>query len=264
MKKIFTLFLLINLGYYTSAQTPLTEALDFTAKTIHGETIHLFEYLESGKIVVIDFFSTSCGPCAEYAPDIQASHEDFGSNEGNVVFLGICWGDNDEGVAYFDSVHGITFPSVSCFDGGGNQIMGMYQVQSYPTVVLIAPDGTIKNQYIWEPTTENINNDVIAAGGILTGINNSKISAAGMQMKIFPLPAKDRAALEFKLERPGKYAVKIFDLPGNEVLVIPDSYFTAGLHTVEIDITGLSSGLYLAGLLENSRLIVSNRLIVAN
>lgn len=147
MKKIFTL-LFISVIIIVNAQTNLTEAVDFTVKSTDGEQLHLFEFLDDEKIVVIDFFSTSCGPCGDYAPDIQASYEDFGSNEGNVIFMGISWGDYNSGVDYFDSIHGVTYPSVSGFEGGGNAVVNEYNILSYPTVVVIQPDRHIFNQYI--------------------------------------------------------------------------------------------------------------------
>lgn len=263
MMKIVTLVSIMILSLGIFAQTPLTEAVDFTAKTTEGETIHLFEYLEQDKLVVIDFFSTSCGPCAEYAPEIQASHEDFGSNEGNVIFLGICWGDNDEGVAYFDSVHGITYPSVSGFDGGGNQIMSMYQVQSYPTVILIDTDGSILNQYIWEPTTENINDEVIAAGGILTSVED-KFAENLNDISVFPSPANEKAFLNFKLDKNSIIEIKLFDMLGNELETVQKNYLQTGEHRIGMNISSYKPGSYLVGIIRDNRMINTQRLIIAN
>lgn len=263
MKIIYTILSVMIFSLSITAQTSLTEAVDFTAKTTEGETIHLFEYLEQDKLVVIDFFSTSCGPCAEYAPEIQASHEDFGSNEGNVIFLGICWGDSDEGVAYFDSVHGITYPSVSGFDGGGNQIMSMYQIQSYPTVILIDTDGTILNQYIWEPTNENINNEVIAAGGILTSVEDNFADNLD-DISIYPSPANEKAFLNFFLEKNSMIEIRLFDILGNEIEILKKEYLLSGDHKIGMNVSEYKPGTYLVGIIRDNRLINTQRLIVAN
>ncbi len=41
------------------AQTPLTTAVDFTATDFEGNEFNLFEILDGGQYVVIDFFGTT-------------------------------------------------------------------------------------------------------------------------------------------------------------------------------------------------------------
>lgn len=59
MKKylLHTLFTLI-MGA-SQAQTTLDTAVNFAAKDIYGNTIELFDILDEGQMVVIDFFSTA-------------------------------------------------------------------------------------------------------------------------------------------------------------------------------------------------------------
>ena len=38
-------------------------APDFTVTDTHGEEHNLYSYLENGKVVVLDFFYTTCTPC---------------------------------------------------------------------------------------------------------------------------------------------------------------------------------------------------------
>ena len=42
-----------------NAQTLLDTALNFTVKDTYGNTLVLYDILDEGKIVVIDFFSTT-------------------------------------------------------------------------------------------------------------------------------------------------------------------------------------------------------------
>ncbi|NOR86378.1 MAG: hypothetical protein GQ527_02090 [Bacteroidales bacterium] len=60
MKRFFiTLFSIFVLAS-TQAQTPLTEAVDFTAKDVHGNLHQLFDILDNqGKYVLIDFYSVT-------------------------------------------------------------------------------------------------------------------------------------------------------------------------------------------------------------
>jgi len=60
MKKISSFIILLFLLSTISAQTTLTEAVDFLVKDTEGDITELFPLLdEENKIVVIDFFTTS-------------------------------------------------------------------------------------------------------------------------------------------------------------------------------------------------------------
>jgi hypothetical protein len=45
--------------FFTFSQTTLTEAVDFTGTDIYGEEFNLFEILDGGQYVCIDFFFTT-------------------------------------------------------------------------------------------------------------------------------------------------------------------------------------------------------------
>ena len=59
MKKLFTVLALVLFGATLQAQTLLDTATNFSVKDPYGNTIELYEILDEGKIVVIDFFSTT-------------------------------------------------------------------------------------------------------------------------------------------------------------------------------------------------------------
>jgi len=255
MKKI--LFLILFIGSIgASAQTLLTEAAEFHVKTIDGTPIYLFPILDdSNMIVVIDFFSTTCGPCQDFAPDFQQSYEDFGSNTGNVYHMGINWGNDNQGVREFDSIFGLTFPSVSGTQGGGNNVfLNVYFIQSYPTVIVIKPDHEISNQYVWEPTTENINNAIMEAGGVMVGETEIVDSKAGFS--VYPNPASDKVNLSINTNSAAK--IELLNSTGSVVFLqenLTDSFQT-------IDLSTFQKGLYFvrlttAGMSQTQKLIIN-------
>lgn len=263
MKKFTYLILLIFISQLSFGQTQLETAVDFSVKDIHGNTIHLFPLLDEGKLVVIDFFSTSCGPCALYAPEIEASYVDFGSNEGNVFFVSICWGDDNAGVAYFDSVYHITHPSVSGSQGGGNMVHNDYLIMGTPTVILIAPDREILEQFIWEPTQENLNATITAAGGSMVGVEDELV-AEETPMHIFPNPATDIVNIRLKVTGDASYGIEIYNLQGSKVHQTIPSMFNTGEHIISTEINGLQAGTYFVRLLKDGKHAGFGHLILAN
>jgi len=149
MKKLLLTTTTVLTILFTQAQTNLTTAVDFTVTDIHGNTHNLFNYLDNGKHVIIDFFFTTCGPCIASVPTLNQAYTDYGCNTGQVVFISIDYGDSDAEVLQYENSYGGLLPSVSGNDGGGNAVVSSYGIGAYPTVVLIAPDRTILEQDIY-------------------------------------------------------------------------------------------------------------------
>jgi len=243
MKKLLSsLFILLSFAAFS--QTTLTEAVDFHVKTIDGETIYLFPLLDDDQqIVVIDFFSTSCGPCQDYADDFQRSYEKFGSNQGNVYFMGINWGNDNAGVHEFDSIFGLTYPTVSGSQGGGNLVYGDYNIMSYPTVIVITPDHQIVEQFIWVPDEDNITEAVMNAGGVIVGVN--EVGNGFNSVRVFPQPVSDGLNITLPDQNSGSINLELIQLTGRTVLKQTHSGISSGAHTFQLDVSSLPIGLYL-------------------
>ncbi|MEN8224451.1 MAG: T9SS type A sorting domain-containing protein [Bacteroidota bacterium] len=261
MKKFIYLLIFLFSFNISFGQVLIDTALNFSVKDIYGNNIELFSILDEGKLVAINFFSTSCGPCGLYAPDFQASYEDFGENAGNVYFLGMCWGDDNTGVAYFDSIHGITHPSVSGSEGGGNQVHNNYQVMSTPTVILINPEREIIEHHIWEPTHENINAAILAAGGSMLGIHDPATSD-NSSILIYPNPASDRFTVQMMITESAKYHIEVFNLLGSGVYKSKPEFTAAGTHMVNADCSTLPGGTYFVRVLKDGQHHSLGRLIL--
>jgi len=140
-----------------SAQTYLESAVNFTIEDIDGQTHELFDYLEAGKYVVLDFFYSTCNPCVGSVPFLNAAFEKFGCNNEEVVFLGINYGETDLDVFNYVQNTGYLIPAASGWQGGSNSVVYDYGIFAFPTVILIAPNKDIINQDIFPVNTYNLN-----------------------------------------------------------------------------------------------------------
>jgi hypothetical protein len=146
MKKLSILiaFLLLGAGL-RAQQTNLTEAVDFTVTDCHGQTYNLFEILDRGQAVFIDFFFNSCGGCQVISPYITGSYAPMGCNMHDVFYIEISYIDSDAVCQQWANQYGVEFPTVGK-DGGGDEVFGLYGIQACPTLVLIMPDRSIPIQ----------------------------------------------------------------------------------------------------------------------
>ena len=254
-----TLFTLIALGLITasSAQTPLTTAVDFTVTTTEGHQFKLFDTLAGNKFVLIDFFYTTCGPCQLAAPKINSSYEFYGCNTSNVFFIGIDQGDTDAEVIAFHNTYGVHYPCVSGTQGGGDAVCSSYGITAYPTVILIAPDHAIIDNDIWPINSmTDINNVLTPAGcvpktcpglGIETGA-----AVAGIRA-VYPNPANQKAFVCLSLNEDQEVSILLTDMSGRTISMLPATFPGAGEHTLSLDVADVPAGLYLVHVVAGNR-----------
>lgn len=148
MKKLFTFIFAIALSLNVLAQCPLTTAVDFTATDCHGTEVHLFDILDGGQYVLVDFFFTTCGPCQQATPKVVESYYAFGCNMHDVFYVEISDRDSDAACQNWTNTYGVEYPTIGGPAGGGT-ICNQYQIGAFPTVILIAPDRSILINDLW-------------------------------------------------------------------------------------------------------------------
>lgn len=152
MKKSLLFFLAVVFSLSLKAQCGLSEAVDFTLPDVHGTQVHLFDILDGGQYVLIDFFFTTCGPCQGTTPKIAQSYTAMGCNMHDVFYMEVATGDDNAACLNWVDNYGIEYPTISGTDGG-TALCSQYQIDAYPTVILIAPNRQIVINDLWPIST---------------------------------------------------------------------------------------------------------------
>jgi len=246
MHKPIRLFLLISmlscLVVFSRAQTTLDTAVDFNVKDIHGNKYILFDLLNANKIVVLDFFSTACGPCVTYAPDMQQAYNQYGANQGDVVFLGMAWSPYNADVAAFDSANGITYPTISG-QGYSYQVITDYNSQSFPTTLVIMPDRHIFAKQIWPPSFQNIDS-VLQLAQLTASVVAPPEPLEMKLLDLFPNPVNEVLHFSLSIASQTSLHLKVYSSQGALIQNTSHTHLNRGPHSMQIPVAHLDAGIY--------------------
>lgn len=113
-----------------------TQAPDFTLADTAGHSYHLVDL--RGKVVVIDFWASWCGPCRVSMPYLQKLYDRYASH--GLILLGLDGGEDADTVKGFATSQKYTFPLLV---GGEPTVTGQYFVDAYPTTIVVDRNGRI-------------------------------------------------------------------------------------------------------------------------
>ena len=118
------------------------EAPNFTLATLRGDSVRLSDL--RGRIVMIDFWATWCGPCISELPNLVKLYAKYSKNP-NVVFLSIDTNEPAAAIEPFMQKNGYSFTVLL---GNQSSVPQQYGVEGIPTKFLIDRDGKIQFKHI--------------------------------------------------------------------------------------------------------------------
>jgi peroxiredoxin len=133
-----------NLSQIDSGAAP-----DFTIKTYNGGSFKLSDY--RGKVVVVNFWASWCGPCRSEAPDLNAIWSEY--KDKGVVFIGVGYLDNDGDARSFLHEFGIQYTNGP---DNGTDVSSSYRVKAVPESYIVDKNGNLATSIPRQTTAQEL------------------------------------------------------------------------------------------------------------
>ena len=114
-------------------------APEFSITTEDGRTLTRSNF--GGKVLVLNFWASWCGPCREETPSMEQFHKRL--KDQGVVLLGISVDKSTDKYKAFLKRYGVTFPTL-LDDPNGYAVSNAYGLTTVPTWFLIGQDAEIE------------------------------------------------------------------------------------------------------------------------
>ncbi len=116
------------------------DAPDAVFVTLDGTRYELAKL--KGKVVLLDFWATWCGPCVADLPHLKKMYDQVGSNE-RFLMIGISLDWDKKLLEKFLDKQKILWPQVFDSENKKGTVADLYEVMGIPALFLIGPDGKI-------------------------------------------------------------------------------------------------------------------------
>jgi thiol-disulfide isomerase/thioredoxin len=128
-----------SVGTRINQFAPPFKLIDLSGKSLSSASLR-------GSYVILDFWGSWCNPCIELIPELKAFAEQYAAYE-NVTVISIAreYSDNLGALKRLVAKHRMTWPQVAetASNNRTNTITVNYQVNTFPTTLLLSPTGQI-------------------------------------------------------------------------------------------------------------------------
>jgi thiol-disulfide isomerase/thioredoxin len=141
-----------------ASKTPSCDATgvatyDFVLKDQHNVPVKMADY--KGKVVIVNFWATWCGPCKIEIPDFVKLYSEY--KDKGLVIVGISIDDSPEQLQSFMSEYKMNYPVLQMTPDVESAWGPFY---GYPTSFVVARDGSICTKHLGPATKEQFEREV--------------------------------------------------------------------------------------------------------
>lgn len=237
-----------------------TIAPNFTLNDINGNSHTLYDYLDQGKTVYVDFFAVHCPYCWNYSNTNALSnlYDQYGPGTASddVFVMAIEYDPNNTSAPFYGNgpgtqgnwVAGKNYPFINP-EGTDRAILSVYDVVYYPMIYAICPDRTLT--LIGTQSTSTLYNHVSSCASIL-GVNEEltpsywEIGNSNLFLSIQLNQFSENSVNE----------IEIYSIHGELI----ERYSLENADLV-IDIQGFKSGIYFLSLKKDGQQLISEKII---
>jgi len=126
-------------------------APQFEATTISGDKVSLAEF--RGKVVLLHFWATWCGPCMAQMPDLKSELSEFSDDQ--IVSLFVSMDVDEASLREAVTEHQLPGHQILSDAGVRGAITSAYSIRSFPSDVVIDQDGVVRS-YSWRDLTKYV------------------------------------------------------------------------------------------------------------
>jgi peroxiredoxin len=145
------------LGRSSAGISEAPAKLDFTVKDMHGADVRLADY--KGKVILLNYWATWCGPCKVEIPDLVALQEQY--RDQGLVVLGVSQDDDPETLRGFAGKWKMNYPVLVGRDKP-DLLDAQGALWGLPTSYLIGRDGSICTRHLGPATKADFEREIKA------------------------------------------------------------------------------------------------------
>jgi thiol-disulfide isomerase/thioredoxin len=125
------------------------EVMELKFTSLAGKEIDLADM--KGKVVLIDFWATWCGPCIAELPNVRKAYEDYHDKGFEIIGISLDKAKDEAKLKSFVKDENMPWPQAFDGKGWGTALAKKYGITSIPATFLVGKDGKIVSSNLRGP-----------------------------------------------------------------------------------------------------------------